>query len=225
VLLGTCAVTCAHVRRLVLETAPRGEPLRITRAFVDLFISRALVYVGFYTLLGYLLFYVGGVLAAPSLRAARFETGILILAFTLVGVAGAAIAARPSDRLDKRLVANLGGIVVASALAVFIITGTFTGAAVATGMAGFGWGVFLVADWAIACRLLPSGALATTMAVWNLALIVPQIAAPAVTTAFLQRFALTAPRVGPRAAFALALGETLLGMAWLWRLPRCVAGE
>ena len=30
---------------------------------------------------------------------------------------------------------------------------------------------------------------------------------------------------GPRVAFSLALGETLLGIAWLWRLSRCAIGE
>ncbi|MBV8149134.1 MAG: MFS transporter, partial [Candidatus Eremiobacteraeota bacterium] len=49
-LLATCAATCAHVRTLALEAIQGREPLRITRAFVDLFISRAFIYVGFYTL-------------------------------------------------------------------------------------------------------------------------------------------------------------------------------
>jgi MFS family permease len=224
-LLGTCAVTSAHVRRLSLEPAPGREKFRITRAFIDLFISRALVYVGFYTLLGYLLFYVGGVLGAPSLRQARLESGLLILAFTLVGVAGAAAAAAPSDRLDRRLVANAGGIIVAAALALFIMFHALPAAIAATATAGLGWGIFLVADWSIACRVLPQGALATTMGIWNLALILPQIAAPALTTAFLQRFALTAPATGPKVAFGLALCETLLGITWLWRLPGCVGGK
>ena len=38
-------------------------------------------------------------------------------------------------------------------------------------------------------------------------------------------FALTAGGQGPRAAFALAAGETLVGIAWLWRLPSITIGE
>ncbi len=223
-LIGTGAVTCTHLRGLELEPAPACEPVRITRAFVDLFISRALVYVGFYTLLGYLLFYVRDVLAPPSLGAVKSESGILILAFTLVGALGAAAAARPSDRGDKRLVASVGGGIVIVALAVFIVSHGFVGAAAATLVAGLGWGVFLVADWAIACRVLPPGALATTMGVWNLAVILPQIIAPALTTAVLARLSLVGAQ-GPRAAFALAAGETLLGIAWLWRLSPMTIGE
>jgi MFS family permease len=224
-LLGTCAATWAHVRTLVPTASAEAAPLRITRAFVDLFISRALVYVGFFTLVGYLLFYVSGVLGASSDSAAKLQSGILILAFTIIGALGAAFAARPTDRMDKRLVATIGGSTVAIALVVFIVAHTFAFAAVATAIAGLGWGVFLVADWSIACRILPPGALATTMGLWNLALIVPQIVAPAFTTAVLQRFSLTAATVGPRAAFALAIGETLVGIAWLWRLPLTALGE
>jgi MFS family permease len=222
-LLSTWIVTSAHVRSLPLRTwqsEERGPP-RVTRAFVDLFISRALMYVGFYTLLGYLLFYVDAMMGAPTLAAARRQTGILIVGFTLVGAVGAALAARPSDRLDKRLVATIGAAGFIAALAVFIVSSDVRGAAAATVLAGIGWGVFLVADWAIACRVLPTGAMATAMGIWNLAIVLPQIIAPALTTGVLQALRLGAGPAAPRVAFLLALAETLVGAAWLWRIPRC----
>ncbi len=225
VLGGTAAATCAHARSIELEAARPREPLRVTRAFADLFVSRAFVYTGFYTLLGYLLFYVAAVLGTPSLAAAKLHSGELILAFTVMGALGAVAAARPSDRLDKRLVASAGGAIVIAALGGFIAAHTFGGAAAATLVAGFGWGIFLAADWAIACRVLPPGALATTMGIWNLAVILPQIVAPALTTAVLARLTLAAAAQGPKAAFALAAGETLVGVAWLWRLPAGSLGE
>ena len=119
-LLVTCAITSSHARRLPLRDSPESvEGLRVTRPFVDLFVSRALVYVGFYTLLGYLLFYVESVLGAATLADARRQTGILIFTFTLVGALGAALAARPSDRRDKRFVATIGGGVFILALGGF----------------------------------------------------------------------------------------------------------
>jgi MFS family permease len=225
-LLLTCAATTTYARRLPLRDAyERVEGLRPTRPFVDLFISRALVYVGFYTLLGYLLFYVESVLGAAALADAKRQTGILIFIFTLVGVVGAAFAARPSDRWDKRLVATIGGGVFILALALFIGAHGFSGAVVATLTAGIGWGVFLVADWAIACRVLPPAAMASAMGVWNVAIVLPQIVAPALTTLVLQHFALAGSALAPRVAFGLALGETLAGIAWLWRLsPAVIAG-
>ncbi len=225
-LLLTCAVTSWHARQLPLRdtVAPSGK-LKVTRPFVDLFVSRALIYVGFYTLLGYLLFYVQNVLGAATLDVARRETGILIVTFTVVGAAGAALAARPSDRGDKRLVATAGAAAFIVALAVFIESHTLVWAGVATVVAGLGWGAFLVADWAIACRVLPTGAMAAAMGVWNLAIVLPQIVAPALTTAVLQRFSLAAGPDAPRVAFGLALSETLVGIAWLWRLSRRDIGD
>jgi MFS family permease len=225
-LLATCALTITHVRGLTLrDPASSSQPARVTRAFVDLFISRAFVYVGFYTLLGYLLFYVTAVLGATNLADARRDTGILIVAFTVVGTLGAAIAARPSDRLDKRLVANVGGGAFVIALLVFIASHAWPAVIAATVIAGLGWGVFLVADWAIACRVLPPNAMAAAMGIWNLAVVLPQIIAPALTTLVLSRFNLAVGASGPRVAFGLACGETLLGIAWLWRLSRCAIGE
>lgn len=224
-LLGSMAVTCAHLRTLELRPAPARRGRYVTRAFVDLFISRALVYVGFFTLVGYLLFYVAGVLGASGLAAARLQSGILILVFTVVGAIGAALAARPSDRMDKRLVAFAGGAGMIAALALFIASHSLGWAAAATCVAGLGWGVFLVADWALACRIMPPGDAATTMGLWNLALVIPQIVAPAFTTFVLQHFGLAGPEGGPRWAFALAIGEIAVGIAWLWRLSRCAEGE
>jgi MFS family permease len=223
-LVGTSAVTVAHIRNAPLEPLERRDAFPAGRAFVDLFVSRALVYVGFYTLLGYLLFYVRNVLGAPSLATARWQTGILVLAFTLVGTAGAALAARPSDRFDRRAVANAGGVIVILALGVFILTQAFPLAVAATLIAGLGWGVFLVADWAIACRILPESAIATTMGVWNLAILIPQIVAPALTTVVLAKLNLAAAQA-PKVAFGLAASEILLGIAWLWRLSSCAIGE
>jgi MFS family permease len=226
-LLTTCAVTVAHAARLPLrqDRAAPAAPVRLTRAFVDLFISRTFVYAGFYTLLFYLFFYVTAVFAAGGPAGARRETGILIVAFTLIGVLGAALAASPSDRMDKRLVANIGGAGFIVGLAIFIGSASLGGAVVATLVAGLGWGVFLVADWAIACRVLPANAMASAMGVWNLSVLLPQVIAPALTTAVLTHLHATAGALGPRIAFGLALGETLLGIAWLWRLSRCAIGE
>jgi MFS family permease len=226
-LVVTCAITASHAARLPLSGSPATQrrAFAVTRPFVDLFISRALVYVGFYTLLGYLLFYVTEVLGVTALADARRETGILIVAFTLLGAAGAGLAARPSDRLDKRLVATLGAAGFIASLAVFIISHGTLGVAAATLLAGLGWGVFLVADWAIACRILPSDAMAAAMGIWNLAVVLPQIIAPALTTLVLQRLGLALGPEAPRIAFGLALGETLVGIAWLWRLSRCTIGE
>jgi MFS family permease len=223
-LIGTCAATVAHVRTLAIREEPERARMHLTRAFADLFVSRALVYVGFFTMVGYLFFYVSGVLGFSVLESTKF-TGYLILAFTVVGAVGAALAAKPSDRFDKRFVAMAGGAVMIVALIVFIASHAVAAAVVATCVAGIGWGVFLVADWALACRIMPAGSAASTMGVWNLALVLPQIAAPAFTTWVVTRFPLTASAQAPREAFGLAICEVLVGIGWLLRLPTSPSGE
>ncbi len=220
-LLVTCAATSSHARVLPLREATLDRsPVRVTRPFVDLFVSRALTYLGFYTLLGYLLFYVEATVGAASLADARRLTGILIISFTIVGTLGAALAARPSDRVDKRLVATLGAVAFIVSLGIFIGAHSLPGIVTASIVAGVGWGVFLVADWAIACRVLPPGAMASAMGVWNLAIVLPQIVAPALTTVVLKSTGTIGGSSAPRLAFGLALIESVAGIAWLWRLSR-----
>jgi MFS family permease len=223
-LIATCAATVAHVRGLPVREVPEHAPFRLTMPFADLFVSRALVYVGFFTLVGYLFFYVQAALGVDALAQAKQQTGLLILVFTIVGAAGAALAAKPSDRFDQRFVAMAGGGVMVLALALFIAAHALVWAAVATCAAGIGWGIFLVADWALACRIMPAGSAASTMGAWNLALVLPQIAAPAFTTWFLGRFQPSAA-AAPREAFGLAICEILLGIGWLLRLPASRNGE
>lgn len=225
VLLASCAVTVAYLRRVALQPLPAHDPLRVTRPLVDLFISRAFVYVGFYTLLGYFFFYVKNALPPHFAFDATTASGICVLLFTLVGAVGASIAAKPADRIDERIVVTIGGGILAFSVAVLALVHGLGAVPVAIAFAGIGWGIFLCADWAFACRLLPPGALATTMAIWNVAVVGPQIIAPALTTFVLARMGTLASAVGPRGAFGLACAEVLLGSLWIWRLPRQATGK
>lgn len=217
-LLGTCAVTALHVRGLPLLPA-RAQPLRVSRAFVDLFISRALVFLGFYTLLGYLYFYAAGSVRGDT----KMVTGAIILIVTVSGTLGAVLAARPSDRYDRRAIAAAGGAGFVAALGAFLISHSLAAIACSAVLAGIAWGVFLSGDWALGCRFLPRFALATAMGLWNLALLIPQILAPRIVSAALWRLhALESPNAA-RIAFVIAAVEVLCGIAWIWRLPATVS--
>ncbi len=227
-LLATCLMTILHVRRLgdagssPVKTPRASEEPAPVRALIDLFISRAFVYAGFYTLLGYLYFYVSSVLHSPH---ATTMTGLLLLLFTLLNPLGALVAAKPSDRSDKRYVAVAGGALFIAALLLFVGVPGSVAAIAATAIAGAGWGGFLVADWALGCRMIPPPAAATAMAVWNLAVVGPQIVAPAFTTLVLARAGQLSSPLAPRVALLLASCEVFTGIAWLMRLPRGLARE
>ena len=213
-LLGTWGVTAAHIRRLSPKPAPL-EPLRVSRAFVDLFISRAFVFLGFYTLLGYLFFYVRQSIGGDV----KTTTGVLILVVTVSAAAGAVASARLSGRMDRRAVATFGGAVFVAALVAFLLSRGLAQIAASALVAGAAWGIFVTADWALGCMFLPKHALATAMGVWNLALLAPQILAPLLATAAISALGAMQSGMAPRIAFALAGFEVAVGIAWIWRLP------
>jgi MFS family permease len=158
---------------------------------------------GFYTLLGFLFFFVQQSLHTPA-AAVRTRTALLFLTFTLANVAGALLAAKPADRYDKRAVVLGANGIVAIGLLLLALAPNAGLAFLAAGIAGIAWGGYFIADWALACAILPRTAMASSMGVWNIAATLPQIIAPAIT----------APIV------ALAIVEFTIGAVWLYRLPK-----
>jgi MFS family permease len=215
VLVGATRVTLAHLWRLPAAPA-RAVPFRFTRDIVTLLISRGAINVGFYTLFGFLFFFVRESLHAGN---ARTTTGLIFIAFTLAGVAGAALAGRPADRYDKRAVVGVAAIAIAMAVGAFAAAPNLTIAYAAAIASGVAFGAFFTADWAIAYALLPRGAMAAALGVWNLAAALPQIIAPALTAPLVAAVDATAPGNGPRVALALVAVEFLAGAAALWLIP------
>ena len=206
----------SYVARLP-RTRAAAEPLRVDRDMWTVLVSRALINVGFYTLFGFLFFFVRESLGVGAAEA-HTTTGILFLAFTVAGVAGAAVAGRPADRMDKRIVVSIACAAIAIAVGAFAFAPTFSVALVCAIGSGAAWGAFLTADWAIAYAVLPRAALASAMGVWNLAAALPQIAAPLITEPVVTFFDARSMGLGPRVALILVIVEFVLGTAWLWRL-------
>jgi MFS family permease len=220
-LAATWGLTALHARRLSpappAETAPRrlslGGPLGA------LLLSRGAINIGFYTLLGFLLFFVRDALRVRG-DAVETQSGLVFLTFTLAAVAGAVAAARPADRYDKRLVVTLAVGAIVVALALLAGSTALPVAYVAAAGAGAAWGAFVSADWALATALLPTDTMATAMGVWNVATTVPQVVAPLLAAPLVLRVNALQPGAGPRAAIVLASLEFAAGAALVWRLPR-----
>lgn len=209
------AITFAHLRRLRPARQPRVT-LRIERDFRTLLVSRALINLGFYTLVGFLFFFVRETLRIED---AKQTTGVLFLTFTVAGVLGAILAGRPSDRLDKRLVVTGAGVAIALAVGTLAAASSLPVALGAAAFAGIAWGAFFTADWAIAYIVLPADSMAAAMGVWNLAAALPQIVAPVITAPLILAIDAGARGAGPRAALVLVILEFAAGTLWLWRLP------
>jgi MFS family permease len=218
-LFATYRVTVAHVRSLPAQPVESSARLALRGPLGALLVSRGLTNVGFYTLLGFLLFYVRDSLGVAG-TAVQTQTALLFLTFTLAAIGGAALAARPTDRYDKRLVVTAANVALVAALALFAIASRLDLAYAASLLAGVAWGAFVTADWALASAVLPAAAMATAMAIWNVATTLPQVIAPALTAPIVLRFDALRAGLGPRAAVVVALGEFALGAAFVWRLPR-----
>ena len=218
-LLGSYAVTARHIA--TLQSRPvRAESVRIDATFRTLLASRGAINLGFYTLLGFLFFYVRQSLDVGDVRT---QTALLFLTFTLCGVAGALLGASPADRFEKRSVVMAANALVAVALITLVITHTLAMAYGAAALAGAAWGAYFTADWALACTLLPREAMGAAMGIWNIASAVPQIVAPLLAAPLVERMNAVSAGSGPRAAIALAVVEFTIGALWLYRLPRSQA--
>jgi MFS family permease len=216
-LVAAWLITARTTQRLEPDCTAR-QPFRIGSDFRTLLASRMAINFGFYTLLGFLFFFVAQSLRTPT-DEVRTRTALLFLTFTLANVAGAALGAKPADRYDKRAVVLSANGVVAVGLLLLAGAPNVALAFGAAAVAGAAWGTYFIADWALACSVLPRSAMAVSMSIWNIAATVPQIIAPALTAPIVERVNAALPGAGPRVAILLAIGEFTVGAVWLYRLP------
>ncbi|HEX3469080.1 MAG TPA: MFS transporter [Candidatus Elarobacter sp.] len=221
-LAGGWLMTELYLRARPPIAASAAAPLRLDANVRTVLASRAFINFGLYTLFGFLFFFVAESLGAPD---PRTTTGILILAFTVAGIGGAAVAGRPADRLDKRLVVTIACPAIAIAVGAFAAAPTVAVALACAAASGFAWGAFFTADWSIAYAVLPRNAMARAMGVWNLALAIPAFAAPAVTGPLVAALDARRAGLGPRVALVCVIVEFAIGTAWLWRLRLAAAGD
>ncbi len=213
--VATYGVSAGYARGLQIAPPRVAVSLRATFALVALLASRGIINVGFFTLLGFLAFYVRDTLGSSSVA----QVGLIFLVFTLAGIVGAVAASKVTDRVDKRAVISVSVVAIAAALAVLALASSFALAYAGAVFAGFAWGAFVTADWALATTTLPEGTMATAMGVWNVATTIPQVIAPLATGPLVNFYNAKKFGLGPRVAIGLALGEFLLGGAAIWLVP------
>ena len=220
---GTYVVTQLGSRGGAIRSPERGARFDARTALRGslgtLLVSRGLVNVGFFTLLGFLLFFVRDALGVRG-PALETQTALVFLTFTLSAVVGAIASAAATDRYDKRAVVTVAVAVIALALAALASARSLPPAYAAAALAGAAWGAFVTADWAIASALLPPAGMATAMGVWNVATTLPQTIAPLLAGALVASIGPARAATGVRAVVVLALVEFALGGAAIWRLPR-----
>lgn len=156
------------------------EPWKIPDFFWVWF-TRFLNAFGFYFVVTYLQFYLMDVVktfqVGPlTLSNAGQAANVLALIIALVGAIGAAWAAKQTDRLGRKRVIYYSGGLMSATLLPFALIPSFpliVGLAV---LFGFGYGMYLSADWALVSDVLPKeGNVAKDMGVWQMSNSVVQV--------------------------------------------------
>jgi MFS family permease len=142
--------------------------------FAWVWITRALVVMGLWTVQEYMQFYLVDVMGVPD-AAKEITTGkILVLSLicaTFTGLIGGAI----SDRVGRKRVVYVANGIIAFACFAFLFSPNLVYAYFVAVIFGLGFGAYYSVDWALGCDVLPNKDDAgKDMAVWHISMVLPQ---------------------------------------------------
>lgn len=192
--------------------------------FAWVWITRALVMFGFYTVQPFVLYYLRDIIHVKN----PAETSGLIFLFILVAATFTGIyGGWLSDRIGRKpIVYVANGMMAAMALALVLCRDLPQALAVGV-LFGVGYGAYISVDWALGTDVLPNKKEAgKDMAIWHIAMVLPQAMAAPIAGQLLPLFGYSVEKVDGKsvvhytqagytvifgvAAFALALGAVLL---------------
>lgn len=148
--------------------------------FAWVWITRALVMLGFYTIQPYINYYLIDVIGISPKHvdgAATKLLGVILIAASISGMLGGMI----SDKIGRKKVVYYANAMIAVMTIAFIFCDGMMQVLVAGLFFGLGFGAYTSVDWALGTEVLPSkdANAAKEMAVWHIAMTLPQsIGAP-----------------------------------------------
>lgn len=139
-------------------------------------VSRFVFNMGFFTALFFLEFYLRDTIGLKG-TAPQHAFGFMATA-TLTGVLGNWLAGALADRMSKKQIiyACIGLMCVCAGL--FLSAQSLTGVYLTGALFGVAWGAYSAVDWALASNLVPTSESGRYMAIWHIAMTMPQVAAP-----------------------------------------------
>ncbi len=177
VLLGAMVTTMLTVKEQPLSSA--SQPFSVKTmlgaykidvkgnpGFVWFLVSRLLILMALGTLQTFALYFLRDVLHVPNPAGAVGDLLIAVGIFLLISVYP---AGQLSDRLGRKPIILLSGLVGAVGILVLLFAPTYTGVLVCGGLLGISAGAFLSANWALATDIVPSGEEARYLGLTNLA--------------------------------------------------------
>jgi MFS family permease len=189
------------------------------RDFYWVLVTRAMVTMGIFSVFTFFLFFLQDIIGAPNpAEQASFLVGIIIAA----GIPTSIIAGRLSDRYGRKPLVYLSGGLMALATTIFIPIAFFPSLAATFAIGalfGLGYGAYQAVDWALAIDVLPGDEdAAKDMGIWHVALVLPQIIAPALTGLTLNALKPTSLLLGYTVVFAMTALWFVLGTVFVRRI-------
>lgn len=147
--------------------------------FAWVWITRALVMLGFYSVLPFVNYYFMDVIDTPPEKVSLVATelmGVILLTSSISGILGGYL----SDRIGRKRVVYVANSAIALMSIFFIFCRTVPETMLVGCLFGLGFGAYTSVDWALGTDVLPTKSnAAKEMAVWHIAMTLPQsIAAP-----------------------------------------------
>lgn len=147
--------------------------------FAWVWITRALVMLGFYGILPFINYYFVDVIGIAQDHAGAVAselTGVILLTSSISGIYGGYI----SDQIGRKKVVYIANSMIAAMCVVFVFCRTINEVLLAGILFGLGFGAYTSVDWALGTDVLPTKSnAAKEMAVWHIAMTLPQtIGAP-----------------------------------------------
>lgn len=157
----------AFIRSLWID--PRKHP-----DFAWVWITRALVVMGLWMVQQHIQYYLVDVMHLGESDVPLAAAKILVLSLLCACITGV-IGGRVSDRIGRKRVVYIAGSVIALSCVAFIFASSLEWVYVTAVIFGMGYGAFYSVDWALACDVLPDKRdAAKDMAVWHIAMVLPQ---------------------------------------------------
>lgn len=149
---------------------PRKHP-----DFAWVWITRALVVMGMWTVQEYMQFYLTDVMKVAEADK-EMVTGHVVLGMLLCSTVTGVLGGIISDRLGRRkVVVYVANATIAAATLALLVSPSLTMVYVIGAVFGLGLGAYYSVDWAMGCDVLPhKEEAAKDMAVWHVAMVLPQ---------------------------------------------------
>jgi MFS family permease len=162
--------------------------------FAWVWITRALVMLGFYSVLPFINYYLLDVIGIvdPD-KYAPILMGVILIASSFSGVYGGYV----SDRIGRKKVVYIANATIAVMVLAFIFCRSFNQVLIAGTLFGIGFGAYTSVDWALGTDVLPTKTnAAKEMAIWHVAMTLPQSLAAPIATIIIESFGKTVTSKG-----------------------------